>query len=449
MKKVIFLILALSLIFGTVANATLTKTLTMGEANGIIHDDGNIWLYPSTIYIYPNLATGEFDSAGFDFAGLNYSFGQKSPLVMGLYFTTSQPYDLPHRRFDWSFGANPPDNNRIDFFAAYKFGNNPVGLHLNYIGNSTKNEFDSIPAPTNSPPDKSKEGITNIAIKLGMTLLEGNADIVARVNFLSWTDKNALGNDTTQPSGCFGINLAGRYFYQVNSKTTLVPHGAFTYEKIGAEYFDSANIDGSAAGIRTGKDSWSDRIVDLGLGLNYSPAANIEVIGDAGFELYFGDQSWERSAAIFFDSFSISPFYPPDGIADDTVAVFLENNHNYGTTVLPYFKIGMSAKIFDWLDIRMGAISQWNVIVYDSVFANYPDTVTDSMFTFDVDYYNLKSTQKSVTTSLYLGAGFHWNRFKIDCYIDPKLLTDGFDFISGTPGNNEMNYRVSILYEMF
>ena len=48
----------------------------------------------------------------------------------------------------------------------------------------------------------------------------------------------------------------------------------------------------------------------------------------------------------------------------------------------------------------------------------------------------------------YLGFGFHWNRLHIDTQTDPGLFLRGFDFINGKDNNEDMNVRLSVVYEM-
>ena len=79
--------------------ATDTRVLTMGDNNNILMDDANIWLYPSRIYNYPDIATAEFSnyySGMYPLAddmvvendqmtrlGVNWKFGGDNPWVAG------------------------------------------------------------------------------------------------------------------------------------------------------------------------------------------------------------------------------------------------------------------------------------------------------------------------------------------------------------------------------
>ncbi|MFQ5454419.1 MAG: hypothetical protein ACE5D6_09575, partial [Candidatus Zixiibacteriota bacterium] len=100
-------------------------------------------------------------------------------------------------------------------------------------------------------------------------------------------------------------------------------------------------------------------------------------------------------------------------------------------TVLPYFKIGLDADVFKWMDIRLGATSYWTSEKDEDNNVTPPFKLTSSW------------TQNNT----YLGFGFHWNRLHVDTYTDPQIFLQGFDFISGN-GNADMNFRISAVYEM-
>ena len=112
-----------------------------------------------------------------------------------------------------------------------------------------------------------------------------------------------------------------------------------------------------------------------------------------------------------------------------------EYKRNY--KAFPYFKVGMEADVFKWMDIRLGATSMWGNYTYEySDYDNYNWSVN-----------NLKYSYKYPYNTMYLGLGFNFNRLQIDCYVEPDIVLDGFNFISGS--TNEMNYQLSVLYEMF
>ena len=56
MRKLIILTIVLVMAMATASFATYTRVVTMGNNNNILLDDANVWLYPSRINQYPNLA---------------------------------------------------------------------------------------------------------------------------------------------------------------------------------------------------------------------------------------------------------------------------------------------------------------------------------------------------------------------------------------------------------
>lgn len=414
MKKLLIFTLAIMLVAYATSFATLTRTLTMGDANGIVYDDANIWLYPSTFYNYPDLAIGELYSNDMEKFGIHYKFGEDNPMMIGFYFCTDQPFYLP---FDdsLSWDSTEENNDRLDFFFGYMMGENPLGLHINYIKGSRKCEDDSIPPATS--PNTAEEGISNLAFDFGITMMQGKADIAAGLNFLSFTDIWENGNDETKPTGNFAFYFAGRYFHEMNQKVTLVPHLGFSSEKVGFEIYDYAKTTWAYATTMTREYKYSRTTIDLGCGMNYSPAAGVMAIGDIGFMMYNTKCEFHHDTLY----------------TGGSVMIDAEEKDNY--TYLPYFRIGLDAGVFDWLDLRAGARSYWRKFVNE----NKQMTSTDK--------WTEKYTRCHVRNSTYLGAGFHWGNLKIDAEIDPELLLDGFYFISGE--DNDMAYQITILYEMF
>ena len=61
MKRILTLTLALMFILTSVAFATNTRVMSMGDVNNVVRDDANIWLYPQTLLKYGGLFTLESD----------------------------------------------------------------------------------------------------------------------------------------------------------------------------------------------------------------------------------------------------------------------------------------------------------------------------------------------------------------------------------------------------
>lgn len=416
MKRVLISTLFICLLASVAGYATQTRTLTMGDANMIVHDDNNIWMFPSTLYDYPELAIGEFghysfldgDGGSFTNLGLHYKFGEKKPFVLGLYFSTDQPNpDFPY--FLTSFMNNVVFNNRMDLFYARMLGENKFGFHFGYLHGSYTADIDSLDF---FGPDMTEQKTNGYQFDLGLTMNQGKVDLAAGIALLSWTDIYENGHDITEPDGNMMFYFQGRYFHEIDQKMTIVPHGKFTYGKIANKYYDDYDQDVDYD-VVTDKYEEKTMILDAGIGLNYTPATGILAVGDFGVAL---ESEKDKDQALQ---------------ADDTWESYEEK---YTWFTLPYFKIGLDAVVFNWMDLRMGATSYWNNEKYTEDVPGTPAYSNEYKWSY-------------VYNATYLGAGFHWGNFLIDAQINPEIILNGFNFISGE--TQQMNYQVSFKYNMF
>lgn len=426
MKRVLISTLFICLLASAAGFATQTRTLTMGDANMIVHDDNNIWMFPSTLYDYPELAIGEFGNyyyyegyyGEFTNLGLHYKFGEKKPFVLGMYFSVEQPRsDFPY--FLTSFEEGVVSNNRMDLFYARMLGENKFGFHFGYLHGSYTADVDSL-YTWNGQPDMTEEKTNGYAFDFGYTMNQGKVDLAAGIALLSWTDRGYNGHDVTEPDGNMMFYFQGRYFHEVDQKMTIVPHGKFMYGKVANKEYDdwdqTTDFD-----IVTDLNEYKMMVLDGGLGLNYTPAAGILAIADFGIAF---EQDKEKLGDI---------------ISSDPLEY---ETREYKTTwfTLPYFKIGLDAVVFNWMDLRMGATSYWeNEKETNDYPADYYST-GDPAFTNEYKW-------SYVSNSTYLGAGFHWGNLLIDAQINPEIIINGFNFISGE--SQQMNYQVSFKYNMF
>jgi len=389
----------------------------MGEANVVILDDNNIWQFPSRLADYPYMAVGEFaynsDSSDryFTDIGVHYNFGNDDPIVLGLYFTNIQPdEDFPYYLTNNSYRLN---NHRIDLFGAAGMSEMKIGFHVTFINGKYERDWDSL-STWNGEPDMTEYSTAAFRFAAGLTMLEDKLDLFARINLLSWKDIGWTGRDISEPDGNIEIGFGGRVFLEMNEKITIVPHGGLKFEKYANKYYDYWQ---DTSNYVTDKRKITSATIDAGVGLNYFPADGVLGIADVGF--IFRKEKDERDAWYSLDQEWWTTTYDDSRLS------------------VPYFKIGLEARVFKWMDIRMGGTSYWDntenkrTVPTGSVVA--PTSTTESRYSF-------------VDNSTYLGLGFKWNRLKIDAYINPELVVRGFNFISGTEQN--MNYQVSILYEM-
>ncbi|MDH4158575.1 MAG: hypothetical protein OEW00_15005 [candidate division Zixibacteria bacterium] len=443
MRKSIILVCLLVGIMAASAAATQTRVLTLGENNMILLDEANITLFPSRLFDYPKLAVAEFGrieqvAAGADAGGgelpefrqfgLHWKYGSKKPWVLGTYFHNSEilyplnfkgqptvfdaneffergygyqedPTEDFYRFILWDFFSSDTadflrdntalmSNQRVDLYYSRELADNTFGFHFGRVQSSW--EFDA----TNNNSEKSYRVYS---LDAGMTMRNGLLDWAVGVDFTGFKDKDDNGNDLTKPSGGFGFDLKGRYFHMLNSIYTIIPHLTFATGKLGAKYYE---IVGDDTELRQ-TDEYSMTTLDLGVGLQGTPATNVLMVLDFG---------------LIMDRFK-GAFKPEGGDEEEA---------SLKTATLPYFKIGFDADVFKWLDVRFGSRTYWD------------------NRTIEVDDGGKQKWHYS-DNQTYLGFGFHFNRLHIDTRTDPNLFLDGFNFISGE--DTEMNWQISAVYE--
>jgi hypothetical protein len=155
MKKLITLSFVLLLIMSMNAFGTGTRVMTLGNTNEVLLDDANIWMYPSRINDYPNLAIGEFGSGDeFTTFGVHFKLNRDNPWILGAYFdnmSTYRPMDLfgdpllPTR-----FTNNLDDNHRINVFYGRNLGQMNFGMRVSALHSSHTIDGRPTRAPSHS-----------------------------------------------------------------------------------------------------------------------------------------------------------------------------------------------------------------------------------------------------------------------------------------------------------
>ena len=447
MKKIIVLSVLMLLLMGVNSFATDTRVLTMGENGTILLDDANIWLYPSRINHYPDILTAEISSPEYigpskagmagdqpiSKVGINWKFGGDKPWILGTYLhnnaqymdednmlemITPSPDIVPYHGPRWDDTEMSFSNKRVDLFWGKMFGENAFGIHIGYVHSSYKNE-DLEP---NDGITLSERGFGKYDISLGLTMMENKLDLAAGIEILTFTYKNTYyspdtGNyDYYKPEGNNTMFLRGRYFHEYSPTYTFVPHAEVKMGK-----YEYSQNDWNVADEAEEMDysyKYNLTAFELGVGMHYTPATKVLAVIDFGF-MYAGMK--EEYTNTIYDS-------------DTSYTEMDEEKWTY--TMLPYFKVGLEAEVFSWMDLRLGATSYW------TKYSNEETLYNDSLTTTYTEKYPYNHT--------YLGLGFHWNRLHVDTYVDPELFLDGFYFLSGTDSKVAgMNFQISAKYDMF
>lgn len=393
MKKLIILTLALVFVLSAAAFASQTRVLTMGDNHVVLTDDANIWNWPSRLNNYPSLAVAEFGGGSFDFNrfGVHWQFGDTEPWVLATYFENNFNYS-PYWGLPFTLNV-PGQNRRINAFYARAMGTNKFGVRASYYSSGQNYEI----ADTSQFDDS----FSYFEVSLGLTAADDSWDLAVTGGFGTWTDE--VNGDTveSEPDGLLDFAVLGRMFWESSPNYKYVPHAGIEYHKAGFDFFY-----GTGASVETYK--LTNLTLDLGIGQIYTPSNNVEAVLDLGLAL-------ERNKEEYTDV--------------GTPANNYEDKWSY--TTIPYFKLGLDAEVFSWLDARFGATSHWQ---------RYKDE-------FEQGSSSEIFKQNYADNATYLGFGFHWGNLHVDTYTDPDLFLNGFDFISGD-GNGDMNFMISAVYDL-
>ena len=414
MKKLIVLAVLSLFMLTSMANATATRVYTMGWANNIVKDEANIWRYPSTLNYYPNLFLGQYEYATYGICDLykiggHLLFGEATgtPQVLGVYFSQEE---YEHRVLEEFYGFLYGEDSGIDagrgitLFYGREVGAMPFGLSLGYWFANGKNE--------DSLPDHNYEwGMSRYVFKVGLSPMMQQLDISGRIAITSWTDKDYCDYcnedhgvvDLTKPDGNMDIRLTGRFWMNPMGKYTLIPHAGFRMNNQGLEWYGEDSDDHWVKEVTLSIDR---TMFGLGLGMNYDAGAGILVVGDIGFA--YDKEKLEVDLAVN-DDWSLGDY------TEET-----------GYTILPYFKLGIDAKVFTWMDLRAGVVTEWERYSHTADYDIYID--------WPYIYYQPGALDRSASapyTYTFLGAGCHWGNFTLDAAINPEFLGNGPYFVSG------------------
>jgi hypothetical protein len=428
MKRLITLFTMFALLCSGMVMATETRLQTLGNNFITIMDEDNVFYFPSVVNKYPRLVVADFGESysfpivagsfkstgtegfgGFDFnrVGAHWQFSQDSdPWVLGAYFSTQPiippilsyyynnyyigppPYPFPN-----DLDGNSANNNRITLLYGRMLGENPFGVSLSYVNSSEK--WDGYGAGLLNRDFS----ISAFQIMAGLTLADGAFDVAGGVTFATWKDElDYLGPDEalekrTEPSGNMMIDLYGRYWMEIDDDWTGVPHAEFQYIKQGLDDFYTNGPTNPAIEHR-----WTDFYFSGGYGINYEPGENVLLAGDIGFQV-----------ASFKTEI--------DGTEIEKESHFQ----------LPYFKVGLEAKMLKWLTGRVGVSSIWD---WGKLDETNPEEIKAN----------------NVSTTTYAGLQFNWSNWMIDAGLNQDFLRNGPNFISGHSTDGYLFPKVSVLY---
>jgi hypothetical protein len=376
--------------------ASNTRVLTMGDNHVILTDDANIWNWASRLNDYPGLAIAEFgynSSYMYQF-GVHWQFGDDNPWILATYFDNAFNY-FPY----WGLPFSPlSENRRANIFYARMLGANKFGARTSLYWSGQ--EY------TDNDPDQFNNSFWYYEFHVSLTANDNSWDLSATGGFGSWTNE-VDGIPLSEPDGLIDFAVLGRMFWESGPNYRYVPHAMVEYHKGGFDYFD-------AAGANDQSYNLTNVTFDIGIGQVYTPSNNVEAVLDLGI-------AFERNKEEY------------------TEVIVAGNDDSYedkwSYTTIPYFRLGLDAEVFTWMDVRLGATSFWQ---------RYKDEFSQPALPTP---YTQEDKQNYAENDTYLGFGFHWGNLHVDTYTDPYLFLQGFNFVSGNDNGN-MNFQISAVYDL-
>jgi hypothetical protein len=396
-KTLLVVILLLALVPLT-SYATATRVAGLGGANAVyvLHDASTPNVWPQLVYDYPNLAGGEFSfaSGSWDLQKVycNYDFGAEKSKVQ---FSIDKRRSTRYSQMPNVAPLTPGIPSRLNLIWGMPLSDWLIGAALSYEGESYEQKQGHNADGTNNNVLPRKINNSVIGIKLGASGLDNKAlDLALGFEVASFQD-DENGATVLKNDGSMSVGFVGRYWYQYSEQSALIPVLAVT------DFVDGAK----GPGTPTPGAKASTLMLKIGAGHNWVPKENLLVLFDFGFLV--NSTKWK---------FTNGGFGSHTGTKD-----FTEQ-----TNTLPYWRLGVESKIFDWLNGRVGAEKNWLMESNDLDLQGKPSTST-------------------VVTSTFLGATAHWNRLIIDLLVSPTFINNGPYFISG--GNSSgMFSQVSLFY---
>ena len=379
------LFLIFLLFLGSNAFATASRINSMGGGSKAItvDDDSNIWNFPSAIVDWGNrVLIDRFDGTKGEF-GLHYSLSQDMVLVF---------YGGDHSDRSFQYGGKASDltncgiaceGNGNTFKGAMGFGwnngGNKFGLLLSIYGDNRSTQPD---------PSQSAQAKGPLGMKFGLGGSFGELDLTMNLGYGALNDqsKEIGGGD-----GHFEMELLGRYTTNVAPGVDAIPYLTFDFHDKSVKSVGVVSKD-----TRVG--------FNLGTDLKIQPANDIYIYPGVG---------------IAFDMESAGP----DDAESET-----------STLILPYFGLGLDAKITEWLDFRMGASQRDEMVTVDACPAG-------------AGACSSSTTTKNSDAVLAYSAGFglKFADLTLDLNVNPQFFNNGVYFVNGS-STQTFGLEVAMLY---
>jgi hypothetical protein len=279
----------------------------------------------------------------------------------------------------------------------------PVVPFMGLIGTSASKNFHVGLAPYVAMWNQKYTGDTNytydrssmsIGANLGFMYMikKGWVEGAFRFRMNSYKNETTIGGTTTTSENDGGIELGAAFrgwiYPSKGSKVAIVPLlGFYTYSFTPKVTSGSTTTTGS-------ENSWLN--INGGVGLNWPIMDDMQIAGGVL-------ASYNTTKTTF----------------SDTTGTYENKGTNF---IAPVFNMALETRIADWITGRLGFTKGINMISSES-------SVPNSTIEFS-------TIGASTSSSINLGAGFHFGRFSIDATVSERWLKQGPFFISGSNNQN-------------
>lgn len=386
---IIFLLLLLFAMQISQINASETRMFSMGQVGLFTMDNTNVTPFPGTIMIYGNEVVTELRVKDFE---PRFSAEVRIPVnsyMVGFNFNRPIFITPSIPGFNVGTGIVQLTNTSDLYFGTELMGGN-VGVRVSLGRDGYNQDSTSVFDP------QLDESARYMEFAAGFS--SDNYDVGLSFELPSIKSETVMGGQTLKDewSGT-GINLIGRYFYELNEKMQAVPVATFRTSSTSQE----TDI---AAGQPQLKTDYSSLYLNFGMGLQY--------------------QLNEDNLIIV----AVDPFGYLKNEAEQTLNA-VSTTITSTTTTFPRLYMGVEAKIKNGIVGRVGAFRDYQTQTIETKPAQGDATETS----FQTSRYNVS-----------FGLGIKVGKFLVDLDINDGMFFQGPNFISGQL--RDLANQVSISY---
>ncbi|MBW6514528.1 MAG: hypothetical protein K0B87_07215 [Candidatus Syntrophosphaera sp.] len=395
--------------------ATDSRMTALGYPYGFIRDNSDVTLYPATIFQYNRSVRGELYAPTYYYANKTQSYD----------WTLNA--HMPLKKNIFGVYLNFPTGVDVDYYLYYDLGTKYTGLDISkkiqfYLGladnlalgfgmaidsEKTKaSEWDSVNEEyVYEYEEKMSASYFELSAGMSTDLMDlGLALYLAGAGAENDADINYLINEAAFSQ--FGAKLAGRYFLLEESTLDMAAAANLKFRTGSSEA--SYDFPNPVKAKYTFTEKHSDFLFDAGVGANYKPGPNHNIIFTVK-PIRFATEAWKDS----------------DSETDYT------ETWNYSWIFVPEYTLGLESQIAKWLTGRVGAIQQY--VFYKRTYE--ADTGSKDVETDEFAQYRS-------SFDMNLGLAFKFGKFTVDTVLSKSLLHDGPDFIGGQ--TNGLATQVSV-----